>query len=425
MKKFDSNHIFKILSLAKKEVLIIGVVPLEIEWDDLLNIWADTSNANPSFSATILCESDNFLFAKSFITDTEHATPRVSFKEMAFRRDQVIGRADTRIADNIRILQFHLPIPICAIRIDGELIYSPWLHALPTTYIECGSEDPWSSLISSYADVAIDQKQGLKYSSKHGDEILELFDHSRTPRGIYPRASFYDTDYSQLVVWALVFDRDGRLLIHRRDKNAKDNDSMWDKSVGGHIDFQNDVDSSRAVLREVIEELFTDELKEQDIRTWDITDRDMIYMGEWRPKQRRSAPLEEIRSYTTEWAFFRLKDSQHLYSPRHMPLRHGGGIRRLRVIADVYLFVAGRSLKDESLGKLENSKYKLIELSDLKTVMDRAMSQQSVEGFEDGDDAREIPLFSPDLTNIMTGSLRDVLEEFSLHVKKYISGRKP
>jgi hypothetical protein len=113
-----------------------------------------------------------------------------------------------------------------------------------------------------------------------------------------------------------------------------------------------------------------------------------------------------------------------LYSPRHMPSKDGGGIRRLRVIADVYLFVAGRSLKDESLGKLKNSKYKLVELSDLKTVMDKAIRQEAVEGFENGDDARAIPLFTPDLTNIMTGSLRDVLEEFSLYVKKYISGRK-
>ena len=72
------------------------------------------------------------------------------------------------------------------------------------------------------------------------------------------------------------------------------------------------------------------------------------------------------------------------------------------------LYEQGKS--DEALGELRNSEFKLLELSELKSAMDRARRQEPVPGF---DPARQLPLFTPDLTHIMTGKLRDVLMEFS------------
>jgi hypothetical protein len=310
----------------------------------------------------------------------------------------------------------HLAIPISIAKIDSRIFANLSLHEVNNDYEEIEQTHPWHSFLKSYIQAYFDPKQGRKYACEPSDEILELFDHYRTPRGIYPRASFYDTDFSQLVVWALIFDRRGRILIHRREENAKDNQGMWDKSAGGHVDFSEDVDTSRTVVREVIEELFKDEIKEKtNFRAWTVTDEEMLYLGEWRPKQRRRYPFREISNFSREWAFFRLQSSQHIYSPR---LLQDGTTRRLRVISDVYLFVAGPGLTDDSLGELKNSEFKLISLPELKSAMDKAIRNEKVAGF---DVNREVPLFSPDLINIMTGELRDTLEEFSQYVKRYVT----
>ena len=118
-----------------------------------------------------------------------------------------------------------------------------------------------------------------------------------------------------------------------------------------------------------------------------------------------------------EWAFFKASDSPRISSPRTLL---NGGIRRLQVIADVFLFVTGPAFDDESLGVLKNSKFKLIELSELKNVMDKALRNEKVKDF----DKKQIPKFTPDLTNVMTGKLRDTLEEFSQYIKRYIKSEE-
>jgi len=187
---------------------------------------------------------------------------------------------------------------------------------------------------------------------------------------------------------------------------------MWDKSVGGHADFSLDIDTSRAVVRELIEELYEDESRETS-KFWAVTDDQMVYLGDWRPKERKQAPFREIRAFTKEWAFFRVRDSQHLYSPRTLG---DGVIRPLRVIADVFLFVAGHELNEENLLGLKNSEFKLLTLGELKSAVEKSLRNEEVEGF---DTKNSVPRFTPDLTNIMTGKLRDELEEFSQYVKRY------
>jgi 8-oxo-dGTP pyrophosphatase MutT (NUDIX family) len=320
----------------------------------------------------------------------------------------------------------HLPLPVAIVQVDDRIFANLWLHEIESYFEEITGEHPWYPLIESYIATYFDPEQGRKYAAGAADELLELYDHDRIPRGIYPRASFYDTDHSQLVVWAFVFDRQGRLLIHRRSDNAKDNQGMWDKSVGGHVEFT-DYHTSRAAYREVIEELFTEEPEDvkSDLRKWKISDEEVIYLGDWRPDQRGRFPFQEIRSYEREWAFFRLREVEgfeRLYSPRTLP---NGSERRLRVIPDIFLFVAGPGLDEDFLRRLKNSTYKLTELTHLKSVMDRAIAKEEVPGFDenrfDEDKVNAIPKFTPDLRNIMTGKLRDILEDFSQYIKRYIA----
>jgi len=421
----DKRQLGKVLSAAENHVRLLGVIALDADWQVLAKKWAAQLKSNSDFEITVLCESDNLLFSKAFTCDTDAVENRQSFRALQFTRDRAIIDFPELLSEagifekKVKIEIMHLPIPLSVIQVDDVIFANLWLHEATNSFEKITQHHPWHSLIEKYVSTYLDPAYGRKYSCDPRDEVLTLFDHKRIPRGIYPRHSFYDTDYSQLVVWALVFDRQGRLLIHRRSDNAKDNQGMWDKSVGGHYDLA-DVDTSRAVPREVIEELFRDELKasKADFTVQDILDRDMIYLGEWRPDQRRQLPFNEIRAFSHEWAFFRLRESQHLYSPRTLP---AGGLRRLRVIADVFLFIANSQLTEESLGDLKNSVFKLIELAELKDAMDKAIRSDEVPGF---DDNKPVPGFTPDLTNIMTGELRDTLEQFSQYIKSYIESPK-
>lgn len=413
----------EILSAAENHVRLLGVVALDPDWHTLAEKWAAQLKNSVGFEITVLCESDNHLFSKAFTCDTDAVENRHSFRELQFIRDRAIVDFPEFLLEagiskenkKVKIELMHLPIPLSVIQVDDRLFANLWLHEASNYFENITQHHRWYKLTKNYISMYLDSAYGRKYSCHPSDEILTLFDHNRIPRGIYPRNSFYDTDYSQLVVWALVFDRQGRLLIHRRADNAKDNQGMWDKSVGGHYDLT-DVDTSRAVPREVIEELYRDEIKESkaDFTVQAVSDKDMIYLGEWRSDQRRRHSFNEIRALKSEWVFFKLRDSQQLYSPRTLPT---GGLRRLRVIADVFLFVAGPQLTDDALGDLKNSVFKLIELSELKDAMDKAIRGDEVPDF---DRNKPVPKFSPDLTNIMTGELRDMLEQFSQYIKRYI-----
>ena len=424
--KFTKDALHKLLPNAAKQIRLLGVVAIDPDWESLAEVWSETKRKNSDFTITVLCESDNMLFSKAFTSDTSGVHKRRSFRELRFIRDRALelprllekapgmGSGDT----GAEVEVMHLHIPVSIVQIDERVFANLWLHELSLEFEEVTNDHAWKVALDSYIESYFRKEIGRKYSCEADEEILELYDHDRIPRGIYPRGSFYDTDYSQLVVWALVFDRKGRLLLHRRSDNAKDNQGMWDKSVGGHVDFALDLDTSRAVVREVIEQLFSEETHHKvELRAWAVSDTDVVNMGEWRPNQRRRQPFLEIAELKREWAFFRLRDSQRVYSPRELS---NGRMRRLRVIADVFLFIAGPNLSDDSLGELKNSQFKLLELSELKNVMDSALRNEAVVGF---DNSNAVPRFTPDLTNIMTGELRDVLEDFAQYVKRYLHNK--
>jgi len=419
----------EIMSTAENHILVLGVVAVNADWQTLARKWAVQLRNNPALEITILCESDNTLFSKSLTCDMDVVENRRSFQELQFIRDRTvvdfldllseegIPREDKRVTVEIT----HLPIPVSIVQVDGRIFANLWLHEIEEHFEEIVQNHPWRSRLERYIATYFDPARGRKYASEPGSELLEVFDHERIPRGIYPRDSFYDTDYPQRVIWAFVFDRQGRLLIHRRSDNAKDNRGMWDKSVGGHIEFA-DFTTSRSAYREVIEELFVAEPEKvkADFKKWAISDEEVIYLGEWRPNQRKSYPFHEIRSFKREWAFFRFRGSEQLYSPRTLP---DGTERRLRVIPDIFLFVAGPQLTDNLLKELKNSTFRLVELAELKNAMDRALSSKAVPGFDKNRSGagKPVPRFTPDLVNIMTGQLRNVLQEFSQYITQYVT----
>lgn len=409
-----------VVSEAKERVLVVGTVPFDIEWERVFRVWAK-SRSNPSMR--VRAESDNCLFAKAFATDSASAARRVTQRQLSVIRDRAVKdlpglyadehHGDTLDAD---LQVVHLEVPLSIVDADGRRFTHLSLPGLETDIKEITPEDDAWQQTEQLLEFVFADTGGGKFSAEPEAEALEIFDHDGKPRGVFPRASFYDTDYTQLVVWALILDRNGRLLIHRRADNAKDNRGMWDKSVGGHVDPEEE--TSRTVVREVIEELFVDEMKEEGLgfQPFQVKPDDVVYMGEWRPDIRGRHLFKEARQYGSRWYYVKIPEPQLLYSPRTLP---DGTVRGLRVRADVFLFVASPILDDSLLDTLKNSVYKLIDANELKSAMDIAQAGGAVSSF---DHTHTVPRFSPDLVNIMTGKLRDELQEFAELVRRYATG---
>lgn len=409
------------LAAAKDTVHVVGVVGFDVDWDNVVDHWK-ASGSHPA--VVVRAESDNVLYTRSFVSDTADAAVRKSFKQMQVPRDHALELAELlagagwdpkEIGNERRVEMLHLESSLSVARADDRYFIQLNVPGYDGEIEEITEGDTLWNAAHDVLAYVLAPERGQKYSARVGTELLEIFDHKDTPRGIFPRDSFYDTDYTQLVVWVLILDRQGRLLIHRRADNAKDNVGMWDKSVGGHVEPHESADTSRAAVREVIEELFSNELDDKNpgFKPFEVTDSDVLYLGQWRPDARGRHIFKEASRYRNQWYYVKMENSPRVYTPREMPDKT---VKRLRVRVEAYMFVAGEVLTDEFLGDLKNSTYQLVSINDLKSVMDKALAGNEVPGF---DATNHIPKFTPDLVNIMTGGLRDELQEFAELVRRH------
>lgn len=372
--------------------------------------WLSTSLPE-SAKLTVYLENDDFLFRRALIVDSASSPNRRSFEYLKHERNRLVERLKRALPEHssVDVFQFHLDFPTRMIRVDKEIYEIPW-------FIEVGEGIDLSQIsisLSSEAEWFLDAlKLGstlAKYTTKvdvRGRvdvETIEAFDEDRVRRGIFPRSTFYDSDLIKLVVWVYIFDRNGRVLIHKRSRNAKDNRDMWDKSVGGHTDYLSDSDSTKTVAREVIEELFTNELKDE--RFLMVNSEDIVFLGDWIPEKRFDAPFAEIVQNPKSWFYFRDPDSYRAQSNRHLV---DGSILRNEVIADVYYMVLSKDISDETLESFENSDFRFVSPTDLKQLHDESNR---------GSDMK----FTPDLTFAMTGRIRHKLEEIQNYIQYNMS----
>ena len=188
------------------------------------------------------------------------------------------------------------------------------------------------------------------------------------------------------VIWALIFDRNGNLLLHKRGMNAKDNQDMWDKSVGGHISID-DPDSVYGARREIVEELYTKEEAEQG-HSQIAGDKDppgpnpewIIFLGQW-DKTRYPQFSESLRSDT----YMKLKDNESYCFKYDCPLTDEKIISK-RILVDgsevlancfVDLFFV-ITAKDFDTQKLQNSEYLLARPQDIKRYFEAGFVPQNV-----------------------------------------------
>ena len=403
-----NEALFKDIKQSNR-IIIIGVSVLADE--KLKNKVKDIFEGK---NVTILAESDNQLFQMSLLTDiVREKSIRISFEEMKIRRNYFYENLNSA-REKIEYLLTALFIPNFIIKTDNNIWYMPVTSFDVINYEKAIKSSKNYSVLKEYIDFVTNKKQGGKYSETPNKEMLELFDQNKVPRGIFPRDSFYNTDHYQYVIWGLVFNREGKLLIHKRSENAKDNQGMWDKSIGGHIDFNVERSSSDAAMRELIEELYTKEEKQQTGHKFSMLSEDtdkVYYLGDWRIEKFGADYLRHVellenktKQGAEHWVFYRIQNSFTHNTPRLLP--DGKGEKWLRVIVDSYIFIANTDVTEKTIGKMENSQYLLIEPNQLKNWMD---SRKDGKG-------KEFQV-TPDLKYIMTGKMRDLIDEVSLTIK--------
>jgi len=328
---------------------------------------------------------------------------------------------------SLRVCYLEIPFPI--VKIDDEY-YTCYLF---TRFNDIGQfeqitkEHQWYEGFNKYikaylldpsSESKLKQNVAKKFSTEEtlkGNrmEVIHLYNSERVIMGLLPRDSFMDTSYIKNVIWALVFTRDGRLLIQQRSKNAKDNQGMWDKSVGGHVS-ADDIDTVKAAARELAEELYTVEANEQgghgQSNFLQVNVDKMKFLGEWLPNSRYVLPFEEVSHQKDESYFFRINygfSKIVINSPRHLP---NGDIRDVYTFTDVYVCVVDNNFQ-ERINDLKNAKYRLIELFELKDAM--------IDGEIQNEKGEWEPFnISPDLRTIVRSELWQDLTQFADYLRK-------
>lgn len=445
-KKFvDKAFLTEKMKEAKVRVRILGVVAFDFDWYEVRDIWKDKINAG-TLRVEIILESEQQIHNKAIIAaDRRISGWKRSYEfanfmtilnapSMDLRKyfidckcknmepiEDMKSESDYKQCFSLRTC--YLEIPFSLINIDDEYYAGmPFtkfndINRFEQITIENSMwEDGWKKYIYAYLESEHGAKKYSTEETKKGNRLEIISDYSNAHRvsmGVMPRDSFLKTSQAKSVVWALIFTRDGRMLIQQRSLNAKDNQGMWDKSVGGHISID-DIASEKAAAREIAEELYSIEAPEQGnhgaTEFLKVNENKMIFLGEWLPGRRYTLPAGDINNRKDEFYFFRIdydfsKTLQN--SPRHLP---NGKIQDVSVYADVFVCIASEKFEYE-IDNLKNAKYHLVELHELKDAMNDGY-------FEFREGKFEAANLSPDLQNILRSSLWQELVEFSDYLVK-------
>ena len=431
--KKGKSKVFIKLLVESENISIEEEVELELEqWID------DFKVASPKDDVNYRLEADK-------IQAVKRATEIRNRKLDEFRND-------SEKKQRLFIKNCYMPIPVPMVKIDDELFITMALtkfdHIDKFQYvgkvvfneeIECyeaeAGKDGYRSLwlnefVSYYQEYFINENGTQRYSTEetaegNRKEVIDIFDEERSRIGIGPRDAFLSNmAIVKSVVWALIFDRKGRILIHQRAKNAKDNQGLWDKSVGGHVSTE-DLDTIEAVKREIAEELFTIEHEGQgghDSVQWMITNKNkIIYLGDW--KTARFPDLKSLHLSEDEYYNFSLnypdinkRDFRReiVITERLLP---NGETVKAKCFVDAYLCIVSQ---DFNIDKLENSKYALLTPNELKRcVLRKSIRLNEKREFSNTDGAEEEFKPTSDLAYLVESAIwDDVVTEFARRIKE-------
>lgn len=365
---------------------------------------------------------------------------------------------DVKKKQRLFIKNCYMPIPVPMIKIDNELFITMALTKFDNIckfqYIgnivfnekegifqEDVGEEGYKSLwikefVNYYQEYFVNENGAQRYSTEettegNRKEVIDIFDENRSRIGIGPRDAFLSNmAIVKSVVWALIFDRKGRILIHQRAKNAKDNQGLWDKSVGGHVSTE-DLDTIEAIKREITEELFTIENEGQgghDIVQWTITNKNkIIYLGDW--KTSRFPDLSALNLSADEYYNFSLnypdinkRDFRREIVITERVLPNGESVKA-KCFVDAYLCIVS---KDFEIKDLENSKYALLTPNELKRcVLRRSIKMNEKREYDPENGVEEEFNPTSDLAYLVESSIwDDIVTEFARRVKETFQKRQ-
>ena len=322
--------------LATNEIIIVGVNPIINELIDNAQFFSDILRCNSQLNITIIYESETENFNQSLFYDKQLSEEKIEFDKLQTYRNRLIGGKKAKNKRNagfledvldccssedeiksfsrrITLLQNNLRHNINVIKSDDNIFYSFTGLDLPSIElyqrVDALTNPKLFAQINNYLYFLLNSKTGGLFLSKPGEELIQLYDRDDFPRGIYPRKAFYSTDFQRYSVWAFIFNRKGELLLHKRSDYVADNQSLWDKSAGGHVDLR---DSSTIITakRELVEELFLPEAEYTKYMRAEIGD--IIDFGEWNPEKRQEKHFrgDFDGMDDADWVVFRATDKE-------------------------------------------------------------------------------------------------------------------
>jgi len=422
---------------AKSSIKIIGTNSLIPHLEQSADFLSNLLILNKDLRITILCESDNENFNQSLCTDTDSSKRRLSFASLSVHRDRIIGTGkndglieeirdlvkDTPqgkdVLKRIEIKQVNLRLPVNIVEADGNVWCCFVMNSATSldNYFNSEVSPELKNNLLEFIDFYSNSQKGGIYLSKPGEELIQLYDRNGIPRGIFPRACFYTTEFSRYSIWGFIFNRKGELLLHQRSMQTKDGRGLWDKSIGGHVDL---LDSSTSITaeRELVEEMFLPEAEFTKYLRADLGD--IIHFGEWNPKKRPEKAFRGAFAGLTEsdWVMFRAIDTNGepltitRVSDRRIHLNDKDfTIKRTIFRSDVYLFIAPPDYLDtqDQMKKLLSHAEEAGAAQDHKLINIGGLREWISETEKDGKD-RET--FTDDILFVNL-QYRDLLESFS------------
>jgi hypothetical protein len=403
----------------------------------------------------------------SFRIDGDDSTTRNANYRLDALREQAEKIASEEIAQKIAeynnsgsetaqrlfIKDCYMPIPVSLIKIDDELYITHALTKFDSVnkfqYVgkvnspawENDKTEPyrsyWITEFQNYYDCYFVDGNGVqKYSTEEtskGDrkEVIDIFNESRVRIGTGPRDAFLSNmAIVKSVVWALIFDRQGNMLIHQRAVNGKDNRGLWDKSVGGHVSVE-DLDTIEAIRREITEELYTIENEGQGDHNkidWLITNKNkIIYLGDW--KTGRYPDFKGLNLNSDEYYAFSLNyldinkknfRTEIIFTERILP---GGKTVKAKCFVDPYLCIVA---EDFDIAKLQNSKYAMLTPNELKTCVltGKIKINKDTRYYDYSADTIDFKV-TPDLAYLVNSSIwDDIVTEFSKRIGDSFTKKK-
>ncbi|MDR0307296.1 MAG: NUDIX domain-containing protein [Chitinispirillales bacterium] len=391
----NREQLFQKIHAAERRIRILGAVAFDLPYDEFKEEWLKKINAG-ELTVEIICESESSLSYDALIaSDRKVSGENRSYeigdfrniaKEALMNLKHFLEREKCKHLEpnseggqNLFIRTYYLAPKIPVINVDGD--YYIGLALTKFNHIErfekITKDHIWATELYRYFNAFLDSVNGArKYSTeetKSGNklEVIQMFNNDRVPQGQLPRDSFLDSTRIKVVVWGLIFTKDGYMLIHQRSKNAKDNQGLWDKSIGGHVDIERDIDTVKAASRELLEELYKKEDDEQGgynkADFFKANEDKLVFLGEWRPSYRLDSLFEDTKYKPDESYFWRMNykfSRKVVNSPRILP---DGSKQTVKAFVDLYICIASDDFASKVAdNKLKNSKYKLLKPYQLK-----------------------------------------------------------